>query len=208
MIQLQKLKLVLGIALFISLVIYHLTNMLIPQENGDIQALWKIAQFTLLPVFFYIGISNTPLTKLLLQSSYIGGYYTGRSHKIQPSGEKERDEHIEVFSIVQNSFETRISGRSFKQVEGKLQLVSTWSGRSFEADDDTYSFGIQLSTSSTEYAVLKLTFSVNQTYGMYYSGLPGTSFSAGLEAEQVDKKTYSKYINDISRQTFLPTKQA
>lgn len=46
MIQLQKLKLVLGIALFISLVIYHLTNMLIPQENGDIQALWKIAQFT------------------------------------------------------------------------------------------------------------------------------------------------------------------
>ena len=121
---------------------------------------------------------------------------------------KSCDRIIFVFSIVQNSFETRISGRSFKQVEGKLQLVSTWSGRSFEADDDTYSFGIQLSTSSTEYAVLKLTFSVNQTYGMYYSGLPGTSFSAGLEAEQVDKKTYSKYINDISRQTFLPTKQA
>jgi hypothetical protein len=199
MIPLSQLRLALVIALILSLAAYHLTHIYAPTQSHDLFSLFKIVQFTVAAAFFFVLVYAKWLARIVLWNSYIGGYYIGSSsdyviHKTKSArkltSNPQIDKHIEVFTIVQNLFETRISGRSFLCEEGNPQLVSTWHGRLFKSDGETYLFGLELSTDMSEYAIIKATFEGQRVHGFYYSGEPGNKHSASFSASLVTRSKF------------------
>ena len=80
MIHKSQLQFTLVIALVMSLIAYHITNIFIPELYDDIFAsfkndffiILKIAQYIVIAIIFYKGINANWLTRFLLGKNYIG----------------------------------------------------------------------------------------------------------------------------------------
>jgi len=159
----------LYVALFISLLLYHLTSVFkskFVSPVSDIFSLADLVQIAITILVFSLVVYNKLVIRLILRNEYIDGEYEGTSQALnkplpQPG--------IERFVISQNLFEVSITGKSF---EGD-RLLSTWTGRLFKREGNTYYFGLELSTTVREFGVLILTMEEHGiVHGFYYPGNP------------------------------------
>ncbi len=197
MINENKFKITIVIIIALSLVFYHASNALSP-EDKDILSIYKLVQFAVMVFFVYIIIYNKYLSGLVLGREYIGGCYSGES-----SYYIERDvldnatpedigrKNAINFKIVQNFFSTSITGRSISDSDGNV--VSTWQGNLFKVDLNTYFFAIELSSGNNEFGVLKLTFDDCLVHGFYYSGEKNNKYVYRAIARKINEKTANAY---------------
>lgn len=199
MAHMNQVRVALLIAMIISLITYHFTSYLTDQFavslSRDLLALVKVAQIAVSIALIFLLVYSRWLIRLVLRDTYIGGHYCGRSEgdvvgKNHSTNRKRRRryKHLEVFTIYQDLFETRIEGNSFKCRRGASRLVSTWDGRLFRTDGNTCLFGIVLSTAKTEHSVLKVIFRQGTVHGFYYSGDAKNPLTARFHGLKVTRR--------------------
>ncbi len=147
MVSNNVLNIFFAVGLIIALVVYHLTNYFVENISvKDIYAIAKIAQTVVSGIVAFLFIFNPLATKLILRDKYIAGNYEGQSgYYLDDKSEKKKHnkpEQVEFFTIIQNVFETRISGHSFHK--GTNTLNSTWEGKLIKIDGKTFYFALEL----------------------------------------------------------------
>lgn len=180
-----NLKVGLFIGLVVSMALYHISNIIksrFVQPVTDIYTLVDLIQFVITVLIFFLVIYNKLVTRLILRSSYIGGTYEGKSTLLKQSNIKWSTER---FVIMQDLFETTISGKSFDE-EGEVP-TATWTGHLFKVEGNTYYFGIELSTETREFGVLTVTVENDDAHGFYYSGKPETQHVFSYWAKRVKR---------------------
>ena len=154
---------------------------------SDIYGIFKIAQVSISAIFGFIIVFNPFVTKLLLRNYYIAGEYKGISSGYLNDEGNEKPDHIEFYTIIQNVFETFISGQSFR--EDSNELIATWEGKLVKTEGNTFYFAMELSSRRGEFGTLKLS-SKNETemVGFYYSGNPENKNVPNFIAKKISKK--------------------
>ncbi len=186
----NQIRIALTVAIIFSIFLYHTMNYISPQGTNEF-TLFKIAQFAINIAFTCIFIYNKYLIRILFKEIYVAGRYEGYSKHYEEDDSKEEKEPdsqyrgIEKFTIKQNLFETVIIGKSFQEINGKSNLVSTWLGRLFKSEENTFYFAIELSTSKGEFGIMKLTYEDNEIHGFYYSGDPKITHAYTISAKRV-----------------------
>jgi len=178
------LKAGLIVVIFLSMLFYHITN-LISVSDANVFTIVKIVQFVVLAIFIAFSVFTQIVPKLIPWETFIGGKYAGKSFefKIQP-GTNNNDQHIEYFSIKQTLFETTINGVSKR--DGDKDNYSTWFGRRFHVHGDTHYFGLIITTPNrSSSGVLQLTLSDGKVTGFYFSGNPDSTKQCCLSACRV-----------------------
>lgn len=187
MINEKKIKWIVSSLMIVSLLFYHFTNLVAPKDN-DIFDVYKLAQFTTMILFMLIAYSEK-VVKIAFGEGYIAGIYDGystyyideRKEKNVSTEDKEIKRQIH-FKIKQSFFGTTIFGKSFD--DDNNEIVSTWNGNLFKAEENMFYFALELTTSVGEFGILKLSFDKENIHGFYYSGEPNSKYAYKVVAKK------------------------
>ena len=118
--------------LFVTLALYHITNILMPDywtTSNDVFSLLKLSQLGLITLFALTTAYSSSFAqfvfKRLHRSDYIGGCYVGTSGDVG----NQTVTGSEVFTITQSLFDISISGKTYS-IEKSCDWAS-WNGRAF-----------------------------------------------------------------------------
>lgn len=184
-----KLQTGMFLGLFVSLVLYHVGNLVktqFIQPVSNVYDLINLVQLAVTVAVFFLFVFNKLVARIIFRDSYIGGKYEGKSTHHEQNEDKFS---VEKFSISQNLFEATISGRSLKEADGSL--TSIWTGRLFKVEGNIYYFGVELSVATGEVGVFKLIFERDEVHGFYYSGKPLTKHAYNFWAKRVKESPAS-----------------
>lgn len=190
----DRVKLVLGVALFLALALYHFVRLWALQsglpQTDHARALYSLATSALSAALFLASIYAKWVAKVAFRGMYVGGRYEGHSEdatdlvpQITPRPAKDR--HIEEFEVQQDLFDIRIEGSSFVERHGSRELMASWTGRAFKQDGRKVSFAIELTTSLSEYGILHATFAADRVDGYYWSSDPDTRIPGRFTAKRI-----------------------
>ena len=181
-------KIVFAIGIIVSLLFYHVTNYFIKSISiSDLYDIFKITQTVISAILGFIVVFNPFISKLLLRSYYIAGNYEGESGGYKDENDKIKPNHVELFTISQNIFDSYISGQSFRK--NNNELISTWEGKLIKIEGKTLYFATELSTRKGEFGTLSLSLkNKSEIIGFYYSGNPENKIVPYITA----KKNISK----------------
>jgi len=178
----------LTLCLLISLIGYHLLNVLVTSSlEEDYLDLLKVAQITAAGVLFFLLVYSKIITKIFLRDKFIAGHYVGQSVAYRDPNVSDPKPSIEIFTITQNLFEAQISGLSFKS--DTEEFTSRWTGRLFRVENNAFYFAIELSNEKTEFGIIQANFDKAGAHGFYYSGEPKTTHAFSFSAKKIDEKT-------------------
>ena len=188
----------LALCLLISLLAYHLINVLIkPSSSQAILDTLKIAQIAAAGILFFLLVYNKAITWIFLRDKFIAGHYVGQSVAYRDASGEEPKPHIEVFTVTQNLFEAQISGLSFHR--DTERFISRWTGRLFRVENNAFYFAIELSTEKTEFGVIQASFEKTGMHGFYYSGEPKTKHAFSFSAKKIDKKAKQELVSRLTQ---------
>lgn len=187
----KQLQIALTIGLIVAILGYHTIGFFISPNFSpatyDLFSIYKIVQIGAATALYFLVIYNRFLVKLIFRDQYISGRYKGES---LPCPENEnikinpKDFNVEEFVITQGVFETTISGKSFLSDSG--EVVSTWHGKLFKIEGDSYYFGLDVSYNEIEIGILRLAFTGKKVDGVYYSGKSGTKYAYKISANKIE----------------------
>jgi hypothetical protein len=204
----SQIKLALVITLFLSIIVYHIFDYfyidLSKASSISFLNIYKTSQLTVTAALFVVLAYTKWIARLLLRESYIGGHYKGLSNdykycKDGKGSDVKPTTNIELFTIGQNVFDTRITGWSWKNQSGQIKLVSTWEGRLVKQEGNTFVFAVELTTDSGEYGILKATFNGTEVHGFYFSGEPNTKFAASFSAKKVPNVEIKNICKELQK---------
>lgn len=180
------------IALFLALLLYHIFAVV--GQLGEARLWWasvmklyQIAALMVTAFFFLWAIDADFLIRGVLRNDYIGGIYSGKSEdytKCSGSAPLGRSDHIEEFKISQTLFSATLSGCSYL-ADGPAERVASYKGEQFKWDHGKAVFAIEMTTDTTEYGVLELSFQNGSADGVYWSTNPSTRVPARLNVSKV-----------------------
>ncbi|WP_144037034.1 hypothetical protein [Synechococcus sp. MW101C3] len=181
-----------AIALFFTLVVYHIFSVVgqLGEANHlptSIMKLYQIAALMPTALFFVWAIDANFLIRGVLRNNYIGGVYKGKSEdygKCSGSAPPDRSDHIEEFRISQTLFSVTLSGCSYL-ADGAKKLVASYKGEQFKWDRGNAVFAIEMTTDTTEYGVLEISFHNESADGVYWSTNPSTRIPARFTVTRV-----------------------
>lgn len=186
----KQLQIALTIGLLVAILGYHISGLFISSTfssaTSDLFSVYKIVQIGSAAALYFLVIYNHFLVKFIFRSQYIAGKYKGASGPYEENGNAKinpNDFNIEEFIITQDIFGTTIAGKSF--FAGSGELVSTWHGKLFKVEGESYYFGLDVSYRYIEVGVLRLAFAGDKVDGIYYSGKPGSKYAYRLSANKI-----------------------
>lgn len=180
------------IALFFTLLVYHIFTVVgqLGEVNHwltSVKKLYQIAALMATVLFFVWAIDANFLIRGVLQNNYIGGVYMGRSGdygKFASSALLGGSNHIEKFEISQTLFSVTLYGFSYL-TDGPEERVASYKGEQFKWDRGKAVFAIEMTTDTTEYGVLEVSFHGKCADGVYWSTNPSTRIPARFNMKRV-----------------------